>query len=215
MKTLATLALLLTASAAAAQPPADPALPRADVQAAIGWQNLRVDTGLSNNNWINAVALFDASAGWYWTEHLRTQVDAGIGTTARATRFVDRSVGTRTAFQTIDTQVRPATFAISQQYQFFHNAVFHPHVGAGLLVRSERVHEAFSPVTRFDPGAGQSIVVEAGHIADRSRTNVAALVDAGFKAYISRRAFFVTDARFMFRDRVDGVLFRFGFGLDF
>ena len=156
-----------------------------------------------------------ASAGWYWTEHLRTQVDAGIGTTARATRFVDRSEGTRTAFQTIDTQVRPATFAISQQYQFFHNAVFHPHVGAGLLVRSERVHEAFSPVTRFDPGAGQSIVVEAGHIADRSRTNVAALVDAGFKAYISRRAFFVTDARFMFRDRVDGVLFRFGFGLDF
>ena len=216
MKTIAWgVALLLIGSAAPAQPAVEPALPRADVQAAIGWQNLRGDGPLSNNNWIGSIALIDGTAGWYWTEHLRTQVDAGIGTRGRSTRFVDASSGGRASFQTIETEVQPATFAISQQYQFLHNAMFHPHVGVGALVRSEHLHEEFSPVRRFDPATGQSVIVEPSHAGDRSRTAVAALADVGFKAYVSQRGFFVTDARFTIRRRVEGVLFRFGFGLDF
>ena len=216
MKALAPIALLLTtASAAAAQPSAVAALPRADVQAAIGWQNLRADRTASFNNWINSIAFVDAGAGWYWTEHLRTQIDAGLGSSGRSTRFVDRSRESRSRFQEVDTDVRPRTFAVGQQYQFFHNALFHPHVGAGVLVRSEHVRDTFSPLTDVDPATGRTVIVEPGRTETRSRTRVVAFADAGFKAYVSRRAFFVSDARFAIRSRVDGVLLRFGFGVDF
>ena len=215
MKAFAPIAaLLLAASTASAQTSAEPALPHADVQAAVGWQNLRSEPSETRNDWINSIALADAAVGWYWTEHLRTQIDAGMGTAGRAYRIVQVSTGTPN-YRSIETEIRPTTFGVSQQYQFFHNAVFHPHVGAGLLVRSERLRETFSPLATFNPATGQSVLVDPGHTELRSRTRVAALADVGFKAYVSQRAFFATDARFAIRRNVDGVLFRFGFGIDF
>ena len=202
-------------SAAAAQSAPSVALPRADVQAAIGWQNLRGEPTVSGNNWINSVWFGDAAAGWYWTEHLRTQVDAGIGSAGRIYRIVDAPSGRQPNYQSINTEIRPATFAVSQQYQFFHNAVFHPHVGAGVIVQSETIRDDFSPLLDFNPATGQSTVVQPRHIEQRSRTRAAALADVGFKAYLSQRAFFVSDARFTIRGRVEGVLLRFGFGIDF
>ena len=41
------------------------------------------------------------------------------------------------------------------------------------------------------------------------------LVAVGFKAYLSRRAFFRTDSRLTLEPRVQHVLIRFGFGVDF
>lgn len=211
VKALATIsALLLAASAASAQPAIQPALPRADVQAAVGWQNLRSDPAGTSNNWVNSIAFADAAAGWYWTEHLRTQVDVGIGSTGKTYRTVEISSGSRPVYRFVRTDVRPATFAISQQYQFFHNAIFHPHVGGGVLVRSERLHDDYVDYDFVTPGTP-----DPGHTEDRTRTRVAALADVGFKAYMSERAFFSSDARFTIRKSVDGVLFRFGFGIDF
>jgi hypothetical protein len=216
VKALATIAtLLLTATAVAAQAPFEPTLPQADAQAAIGWQNLRADPTLSRNNWINSIFYADAAAGWYWNEHLRTQIDGGFGSTGRSTRISQIGSGTRPLYRIVNTEATPATLAISQQYQFFHNALFHPHVGAGVLVRSERLRDEYSPVTDFDPATGRTIVVEPGHAEERTRTTVAALADVGFKAYMNERAFFVTDARVTIRRGIDGVLLRFGFGLDF
>ena len=112
MKALATNAvLLLTASPASAQPAAEPALPRADVQVSVGWQNLRAEPTLSRNNWINSIAFVDAAAGWYWTEHLRTQIDAGFGSTGRSYRVSEPISATRPVYQFIDTGITPATFA--------------------------------------------------------------------------------------------------------
>jgi hypothetical protein len=215
VKALATIALLLTASAAAAQPPTDLPLPRADVQAAVGWQNLRGESTLTSNNWMNSIATFDAAAGWYWTEHLRTQVDAGFGSTGRQYR-AEQVLDDRTpAYALIDTRVTPNTFAVSQQYQFFHNAVFHPHIGAGLLVRREHVVQQTAPVSVFDPVTRQSTIVQPARLEERDRTQVRPFTDVGFKAYLTERAFFVTDTRLTIGRRVDGVLFRFGFGVDF
>ena len=42
-----------------------------------------------------------------------------------------------------------------------------------------------------------------------------AFAEAGFKAYMTRRVFFTGDARVMFRGRIEEVLFRAGFGIDF
>ena len=213
---LALCPLLFSASAVAAQPAAEPALPRVDVQAAIGWQNLRNrEADLSRNNWMNSIVFGDAAVGWYWTEHLRMQIDIGAGSTGHRNRVVDRSAGPRAAYQLVETEVSPATFAVSQQYQFFHNALFHPHVGAGLLVRREHVEERYSPVTVFDPITRQSTMLEPPRIEAETRTDAAALADVGFKLYLSQRAFFSSDVRFTFRRGVDGVLLRFGFGADF
>jgi hypothetical protein len=208
-------ALLLAASTVGAQPAAAPPLSRADVQAAVGWQNLRGEPTLTSNNWMNAIATFDAAAGWYWTEHLRTQVDAGFGSTGRQYR-AEQVLDERTpAYALTDTQVTPGTFAVSQQYQFFHNAVFHPHVGAGVLIRREHIVERTDAVTVFDPVTRQSTVVQPAQLDERDRSQVRPFTDLGFKAYYTERAFFVTDARLTLGRRIDGVLFRFGFGVDF
>ena len=39
--------------------------------------------------------------------------------------------------------------------------------------------------------------------------------EVGFKAYMTRRAFFTADTRLMYRKGLDEVLFRLGFGIDF
>ena len=38
---------------------------------------------------------------------------------------------------------------------------------------------------------------------------------AGFKAYVTQRAFLRSDVRFLFSDRLEEALLRFGFGVDF
>ncbi len=71
---------LLFVSLLAQSPPAlQP--PRADVHVAAGWQNLHKEQAYEYyDNWLNAIAYGGAGAGWYWTEHLKTQIDVGGGT---------------------------------------------------------------------------------------------------------------------------------------
>lgn len=183
-------------------------LGRGDLQAAVGWQNLRTEPTSYGDRWMNGIALVDGAAGWYWTDHLRTQLDAGIGTEGRYYGTTQVGGALPGAFDTVETLVRPVTFAVSQQYQFFRNAYFHPHLGAGLLVRRERVverHQLYSP---YEANRIQ------GYTTDFTRTRTAAVLDAGFKAYWSQRGFFVTDARLTLRSGIEGLLLRFGFGVD-
>ena len=76
---------ILFATGASAQTPAPAAeLPRADAHVTIGWQNLHKPQpeGGSYNDWLNAIFYGGAGAGWYWNDHLKTQIDFGAGTRA-------------------------------------------------------------------------------------------------------------------------------------
>ena len=218
---LATAAALLVSGAAAAQTgvPAA-AAPRADFHAVIGWQNLRQDRGDDSfdtfNNWSNGIFYGGAGAGWYLTEHLKTQVDVGAGTLGRSYRYRQLTINGVTTSESSRVAIRQQSVAVSQQYQFFRNQWFHPHVGAGVDIARETKREEFQPVFVFDPVTRISRQVSAARAEGPSHdTIVRPFGEVGFKAYMTRRAFFTGDTRLMFRGGIDEVLFRIGFGVDF
>ena len=223
MKTFMLVALgwLIGAGAGAAQTPeAAPASGHADVHAVIGWQNLRMDKDNSvygpDNNWAHAILYGGAGAGWYWTEHLKTQVDFGAGTAARHYQYRQVTInGQLTSEISRIRQTRPG-LAISQQYQFFRNAWFHPHLGIGLDIARETRTEVYEPIYVFDNvGRITREVAPRRTEGPEHSMVVRPFGEVGFKAYMSRRAFFTSDMRLMVHGGIDQALFRLGFGVDF
>ena len=68
----------------------------------------------------------------------------------------------------------------------------------------------FDPVTRVSRQVSPARTEGPTHRTDR-----AAVRRGGLQGLHDARAFFTTDARLMFRERLDEVLFRVGFGVDF
>jgi len=218
---LVALGCLFGAGTAAAQTPETHAsTQRADVHAVIGWQNLRLKPGSEaeryENNWANEILFGGAGAGWYWTDHHKTQVDFGAGTPARQYQYEPQSINGQFVSQVSRIRVTRPSFAISQQYQFFRNAWFHPHVGIGIDIARETRTETYEPILVFD-NAGRitrEIAPQRTEGPDH-KVVVRPFAETGFKAYMTRRAFFTTDMRLMFHAGIDQALFRIGFGVDF
>ena len=221
---LSMTAVLLTAGPVLAQPAAPPApaasLPRADFHAVIGWQNLRQNRdsgpGDSFNNWTNRIFYGGAGAGWYWTEHHKTQIDAGAGSRGEHYRYRAVTVGLAQGSEIAAVSVQQQSLAISQHYQFFRNQWFHPRAGVGLEIARETRTERYQPIFVYDPTTRFSREIAPARI-DGPRHGYLArpFGELGFKAYMTRRAFFTTDMRLMVRSGIDEVLLRFGFGADF
>jgi len=219
---LAVVGSLICASSAAARQAADipPAPMRGDVHVVIGWQNLRMDPSEDgfgpNDNWSNSILFGGAGAGWYWTEHLKTQVDFGGGTEAEHYRYRQLTLNGQQASEISQVHVQQQSLAISQQYQFFRNQWFHPHLGAGVDIGRETRTARYEPIFAFDPALRITRQIAPARVEpSRTRTVVRPFVQTGFKAYMTRRAFFTSDVRLMARGGIDEVLFRFGFGIDF
>lgn len=221
MKTfpIAAAAWLIGAAVAGAQEPPKVPPVRGDAHVVIGWQNLHREQPSQerySDDWMNGIFYGGAGAGWYWTEHLKTQVDFGAGTEGRQYRYEPILVGGTTTGSSSRVSVRQQSLAVAQHYQFFRNQWFHPHVGAGLDIAREQTSEEYQPVFVFDSVTRVSRqITPARTEGPDHRTIVRPFVETGFKAYMTRRAFFTGDTRVMFRSGVEEVLFRFGFGVDF
>jgi hypothetical protein len=210
----------MVSATAAAQAEAPAGQPRADFHAVIGWQNLRQDRGSDTfdtfNNWSNGIFYGGAGAGWYWTDHAKTQVDFGAGTLGRHYRYRPLTINGVQTGGSSRVAVRQSSVAVSQQYQFFRNQWFHPRVGAGLDIARETRREEFQPIFVFDQVTRTSRQVSPARVEGPSHnTIVRPFGELGFKAYMTTRAFFTGDTRMMFRSGIDEVLFRIGFGVDF
>lgn len=210
-------ACLSGAGVAAAQTDVTPALPRADAHFVIGWQNLHEEQPVDHyNDWLNGIFYGGAGAGWYWNDHLKTQVDFGAGTKGTQYRFEQVVVNGIPTGQSSRVSVRQDSVAIAQQYQFFRNQWFHPHVGGGLDIARETVTEEYQPIFVFDNATRTPRELVPPHPNTTDHRLIARpFAEAGFKAYMTRRAFFTADSRLMIRGGIDEVLFRFGFGIDF
>lgn len=190
---------------------------RADVSATAGW--LAVDAGtsgpLGSTQWESS--LFGAvGAGWHWTDHLKTEVDFGAGTTGETYAVVSVTIDGLPGQRIIEPTLARRVLGVSQQYQFFRNAWFHPHVAAGASLAWDKVTEHFEPVFIFDPATRTSRLAEpARTVGPRTEFSARPFVAAGFKAYITRRAFFRSDLRMGFRSGINETMLRFGFGTDF
>ena len=214
---IAVLAAVLAGSAAAASAQTEPRVTRGDVSGTIGW--LSADTHPSgpynDNNW--ASSFFGAaSAGWHWTDNLKTEIDFGAGTKARTLNTEPITIGGRMTYVTTQSKFARRTLGISQQYQFFHNVWFHPHLAAGAHVTWERRTDRIIPVYLYDDVTRTSRVITLEQDeSPRTSVTVRPFVAVGFKAYMTERAFFRNDFRVAFRGGPDETVLRLGFGFDF
>ena len=211
------LAGILAGSAGGASAQSETQVIRGDVAATIGWLSTDAHTtGLYNdNNWVNS--LFGAaSAGWHWTDNLKTEADFGGGTESRAFRPEQVVIDGRATFYTVESRFSRRTLGISQQYQFFHNVWFHPHVAAGVNVSWERRRDEPGPIYLYDATRQQSRIVPPVE-PEKTQTSLRAnpFLAVGYKAYVTDRAFFRNDFRIAFRGGVEETVLRFGFGFDF
>ncbi|HVL68152.1 MAG TPA: hypothetical protein VM364_12895 [Vicinamibacterales bacterium] len=217
----ALLSRLLLAGALAALPSGAAAqqgpLVRADLSGMLGWQLARTESPgpYPNRQW-HGDLFGGAAAGVYWTDHLKTELDFGAATEARAYRSYPIVIEGRQVYRSSILTFSRRTLGISQQYQFFRNAWFHPHVAAGANVTWERQVEHVHPLVLFDPLTRESHRLEdAARAGPRTELTVRPFASGGFKAYFTRRAFFRADLRLAVRNGIDESLLRAGFGIDF
>jgi len=205
----------LAAGVASAQ--STPAVIRGDGAFTIGW--LASDTHSAGpydrNNWVDS--LFGAaSAGWHWTDNLKSEIDFGAGTESRVFRTEQVSIAGRLTYHTIESRFRRRTLGLSQQYQFFHNVWFHPHVALGVNFTWERQTDDPGPIYLYDQPTGTSRIEQPERSGDsRTALNVSPFVAIGYKAYLTDRTFFRNDVRVAFHGGPSETVLRLGFGFDF
>ena len=103
MKALLLLTVLAQAPVAPATPPQ---LSRADVHFVIGWQNLRNERAHDEyDDWLNNIFYGGAGAGWYWSDHLKTQVD--IRTAEQKLAVANYASTSAPARRAVETATRP------------------------------------------------------------------------------------------------------------
>ncbi len=209
------------AAPCAAQPQPPPVVPfdRFDVAGYVAWfRGNRGDTGVGvHPDWYSA-PLGAVSAGRYWTEHHKTEVEFGSTGRGRLTSSQYEQIGPGAAQSTFREHLFTVrTLSLVQSYQFRHNAWVHPFAGAGVDFDWEH-RRVVSRTQVFRTGGGSGPPGTApGEPRTETRTELlprAALL-VGLKAYLARRAFFRTDVRASIGKGVDHVSWRFGLGLDF
>jgi hypothetical protein len=190
-------------------------LPKLDAAGYVGWLGAREHRpSRYSRRWANGL-LGGASAGFYWTEHLKLEIDAGAATEARLYLSQPIQVDGREAWQHIEVQSARRAVGISQQYQYGRNAWFHPHVGAGVQLTFERRTERHQPLAVYGPGVPPQVIREAFTDGPTTRLTARPFVSAGFKGYFAPRAFFRSDVRLGFRRGLDEAIVRAGLGFDF
>jgi hypothetical protein len=204
----------------AAPPPASAQsveLPRGELSGTLGTQSVGVsENGLYRGNRWDGGFHGAASAGWYWTEHLKTEIDFGGRTKGRVYEPSAVTLNGTQTYYTTDRTFSRRTLGFAQEYQFFHNLWFHPYLGAGAHLAWERSQVHSAAAFAYDPQTRISRMVSPER-TERARTKVFVepFVQSGFKAYMTPRTFFRSDLRVAFRRGVDDVVVRFGFGFDF
>jgi hypothetical protein len=208
MRHVATGVIMLTLIpiAARGQTPT-PSLFRADATTSIGWFTAnRVEADNCCANWSSS--LFKGiGGGYYWTDHLKSEIEvAWPGPTQAFTYpgsrpFVD---GSTLVYE--EHTYRGMKLSGSQLFQFGRNAMFHPYAGIGVDVDRDR--DEIVRTTQNGRALTQIQLTE-------HEVHARPFVTTGFKAYFSERAFFRSEIKVAFSDRVEQVIWKSGLGVDF
>jgi hypothetical protein len=185
----------------------DPA--RWDAAGHVAWVGVDKADLMPGDDWSGSAA-FGASAGFYWTPHVK--LEAAIAATTWNTVYVQQ-LSAGFPFRFGQYRFRSDHMSVALQYQFLENAWFHPFVGAGAegvretgrLTLSEQRPCPPSPCTPL-PLAPESSV----------SYRVRPLLQTGFKGYASERVFIRGDIQVVFATGgVGTVRGHIGAGVDF
>lgn len=215
------LVVCLAGSTASAQDavPALTLLPAAasrwDVAAHVTWLGeRRANESFEWDRWVN-VASGGGILGYYWTPHLKTEIDISASTEDEIYSIEPIALpGTNALFPLQrDHAFRVTTASAGLVGQFFENAWFHPFIGAGLEIVREREHVETTVPTVPPRTPTPPIVTEPETIVRLAARPFAA---AGFKVYVSERAFIRTDVRTSWStDGLAALAWHSGVGFDF
>ena len=204
------VALLTFVPLAGAQPVPAP-VSRADVTGTLGWlseNKAELNSDRYGNDWYNQSIYGGAGFGWYWTDHWKTDIEAGLSSSAELSVYTTTVIDRRPTTVNSTYEFVTRRLALGQHYQFFRNAWFHPFAGAGLDLTWEQIDQTDDVFAPQPP---------LGRVRHPRRTEFVArpFTTVGFKAYVSPRTFFRTDLKLVFDKGVDETLVRFGLGVDF
>jgi hypothetical protein len=199
----ALLVLLLVPSAVHGQ--TAPPVTRADVAVSTGWFTADRSGEGSCCGW--SAGLFKGvSAGYYWTDHLKTEATlADPGNTDGYNDVSERLANGTVRYTSERHRYTSTKISMAQVYQFGHNSTFHPFIVGGLDLDRER--DAIDRYVWIGSSTSESKPTET---SIRAR----AFAGAGFKAYFSERAFFKGEARFAGGRRADQMTWTAGVGMD-
>jgi opacity protein-like surface antigen len=211
------LVALLVPVGAAAQPPAKrPALPRLDVAGYVTWMGGQGHDLPDSvyRDW-DAAAGGALSAGFYWTEHLKVELDAErTGEREVYGSFAFESPRNTSRYRYDSYYIGSHSLTLSTNYQYLHNTWVHPYVGIGLEMEWERTRKE-SEIRSYTttPPYGSSVEELPDEITRSWHARPA--LSTGAKFYVSPRVFLRTDVRVSFGSRADAVRWRVGGGIDF
>lgn len=191
-----------------------------DAAANIGWLHLDTRVGRAGDQarWDNTL-VGGISAGWYWTDHVKTEIEVGGASEAQGFGNEIAVRNGRIVSQFRQTRTRRKIVSVAQHYQFGRNVWFHPHVATGAAVAFDERTEYYDPIFDFfDPNRSSNDPVEPARVEGPSRvTTFRPFFSVGAKAYVTPRAFVRSDLRVAGTTGrgIDEVMARFGFGFDF
>jgi len=210
----------LVCLASSARPAAQPAPMRGDGAGMVGWLAERPDLDSDWDDWGHAV-LIGVSGGVYWTEHLRTAIDFtwSDDTDLSVARQVPAAGLSWAPLAYSGWDIGHTQIGVGQHYQFFSNTWVHPYVGGGVLIDWER-RSSYTPRQAFpidwrpgsDPGTWV-VVAEESRTGPDTRVVARPFFEGGAKVYVSERAFFRAELRWVARD-TQQLATRFGVGVD-
>jgi hypothetical protein len=164
-----------------------------------------------------SVAAIDGSAGWYWTPHLKTELNVGTAAQGEIGDAEPASApGSPFPFRRYrDHKLRETTFGATAMYQFFENQWVHPFVGAGVELVYERHIVDALPATNVTISP-TPVPLPALPAVDSVTYSLRPLITGGFKFYVAPHAFIRTEVRASLTSDLPAALqWRGGLGFDF
>ena len=189
-------------------------LPTNDTIISIGWAG--ADHHVHDERRWHGNLLVGLSSGHYWTDHLKTEVEASWSSprTHQVYENIERQGGYTYALS--DYRALDVRVGVAQVYQFGRNEWMHPFVGIGAdVVRREYSLERL-PQSRTVFLQNRNIPVEIAPSSERKTIVFAqAVLKAGVKMYIGEQTCFTTELKFGVRRDVDYLVWKIGMGIDF
>ena len=212
----AVLALLIcgvTPVWAAAQT-APAVLPSNDAIMALGWAGS--DHEIHDQRRWHGSLLVGVSGGHYWTNHLKTEVEASWNGPGKSERYetIERQGGFTYALW--DYRAYDVRVGVAQLYQFGRNDWVHPYIGAGIdaVRRQQSIDRVPQSRSVYIQNRTVPVVIPA---ASERKTMLFAepFVKTGVKMYATEKMFFNTEFKVGVTRNVDHVVWKIGMGFDF
>ncbi len=202
---------------ATAQSPS-PSIPKYDAAVTLGWAGAEYKIP-SYDTW-RGTLLLGARGGLYWTEHLKTEVQAAWMESRDAEVFENIEHNGGSTYALFDFRARDVRVGVMQVYQFGHNQWVHPYVGAGVdfIARTTTRDRAEQQRTIYLPNQNQNqnVPITISALSERkTETLVQPTVKTGLKMYVNERVFFDTEFKLGLARDVEHVTWNIGVGFDF